>query len=333
MALLSLTYELLSHRTIIDGELSNLKNISDEIAQHINSHLKEKANIALTLSSAPLITTTLRKSNAEFSVLQELERKSIIAERNEHWIKTKNSDDPFIQAHMSTPAAQYLKKQQELLPATYGEIFLTNAYGVMIATTGKLTTLAHAHKYWWKNGFHDGRGKSSLMIEVLIPVFRAMFWRGCPDQGRRSDHRHPEMQYQYFRAVDRCHSKIFPTQSGTNHGCADRRTYCQRRRGNAAFHKGGGSNYLFIAKRHKGINGGATVTNGGENQLVAFSPVTMTQGSEKSVSEEAKHPLITSKETKVNPGILSSLSAKKRCWPHHTRRPSTYFSSALSLPC
>ena len=182
VVLLSISYELLSRRTIIAGELINLKNISDEVALHINSHLKEKASIALTLSSAPLITTTLLKSNAEFSSLQESERKTIIAERNEHWIKTKNPDDPFIQAHMSTPAAQYLKKQQKLLPATYGEIFLTNAYGVMIATTGKLTTLAHAHKYWWKAGFHDGQGKIFLddrgfdtsvqgyVLGVVVPI-------------------------------------------------------------------------------------------------------------------------------------------------------------------
>lgn len=162
VVLFSVSYEILSRRTIIDGELTNLKNISKEIAQHINSHLNEKINIALTLSSAPLIKESLRTSNAAFSVLPESARTQIIAERNERWKKTKNPADSFIRAHMTTPVAEYFKKQQELLPENYGEIFLTNAYGVMIATTGKLTTLAHAHKYWWKASYHNGQGKIFL---------------------------------------------------------------------------------------------------------------------------------------------------------------------------
>ncbi|CAK8717643.1 PAS domain S-box-containing protein [Candidatus Electrothrix laxa] len=180
--LLSVSYEILSRRTFIDNELTNLKNISNEIALHINSHLNEKTNIALTLSSAPLIKESLRTSNAEFSSLPELERNQIIAESNDRWEKTKDPTNPFIRDHMTNPAAEYFKKQQKLLPENYGEIFLTNAYGVMIATTGKLTTLTHAHKYWWKAGYHDGQGKIFLddrgfdtsvqgyVLGIVIPI-------------------------------------------------------------------------------------------------------------------------------------------------------------------
>ncbi|MCW5213705.1 hypothetical protein VU04_12485, partial [Desulfobulbus sp. TB] len=157
-----ISYELLSRRTIIDNELTNLKNISKEIALHIDSHLNEKTNIALTLSSAPLIKESLRASNAEFSALPEPTRNQIITNYNERWKKTEDPADPFIRAYMTNPTAEYFKKQQQLLPENYGEIFLTNAYGVMIATTGKLTTLAHAHKYWWKAGYHNGQGKIFL---------------------------------------------------------------------------------------------------------------------------------------------------------------------------
>lgn len=160
--LLSVSYELLSRRIIIDNELTNLKNISKEIALHIDSHLNEKTNIALTLSSAPLIKESLRTSNAEFSSLPEPTRNRIITNYNKLWEKTEDPTDPFIRAYMTNPIAEYFKKQQKFLPENYGEIFLTNAYGVMIATTGKLTTLAHAHKYWWKAGYHNGQGKIFL---------------------------------------------------------------------------------------------------------------------------------------------------------------------------
>ena len=325
VVLLSVSYELLSHRTIIDGELSNLKNISDEIAQHINSHLKEKANIALTLSSAPLITTTLRKSNAEFSALQEPERKTIIAERNERWIKTKNPDDPFIQAHMSNPAAQYLKKQQELLPATYGEVFLTNAYGVMIATTGKLTTLAHAHKYWWKNGFHEGRGKIFLddrgfdtsvqgyVLGVVVPI-------------RDGDQ---------IIGILKCNVNISGPLTDVI------QDFSQRNLGRIMVVRTGGlivreegitplstrvpdqivsllQTDIKGTKGTKSTKGGATVTNGAENQLVAFSPVTMTQGSEKIGFGGSKASIDHLKGNKGESWhIIISLSEKKALAASH----------------
>ncbi|MCI5161079.1 MAG: PAS domain S-box protein [Candidatus Electrothrix sp. AX5] len=317
--LLSVSYEFLSRRTIIAGELINLKNISNEIAQHINSHLKEKANIALTLSSAPLITTTLLKSNAEFSTLQEAERKSIIAERNERWIQTKNPDDPFIQAHMSNPAAQYLKKQQELLPATYGEIFLTNAYGVMIATTGKLTTLAHAHKYWWKAGFHDGRGKVFLddrgfdtsaqgyVLGVVVPI----------KDGDQTI------------GILKCNVNISGPLTDVI------QEFSQRNPGRIMVVRTGGlvvreegitplSTTVpdqIVSLLQTGTKGGATIREpitGAENQLVAFSPVTVTQGSEKIGFGGSK---VSIDHLKGNKGeswyIIISLSKKKALAASH----------------
>ncbi|MDH3347729.1 MAG: PAS domain S-box protein [Desulfobulbaceae bacterium] len=282
VVLLSVSYELLSHRTIIAGELINLKNISDEIALHINSHLKEKTNISLTLSSSPLIKTTLLKSNTAFSSLQEPERKAIIAERNERWIKTKNPDDPFIQARMTNPAAQYLKKQQELFPGNYGEIFLTNAYGVMIATTGKLTTLAHAHKYWWQASFHDGRGKIFLddrgfdtsvqgyVLGVVVPIKNG-------DQ---------------ILGILKCNINI----SGPLTDVIQK--FSQRNPGRIMIVRTGGLIVIeegitplstkvpdqivsLLQTDTKGIKGGAAITNIDKNQLVTFSPVTVTQGSKK----------------------------------------------------
>jgi PAS domain S-box-containing protein len=129
-----------------------------------------------------LIKNTLLKSNAAFAGLQEEERKQEIDGLNQRWKRTEDINAPFIQAHMSNPVAKYLKNQQAILPGMYGELFLTNAYGVMIATTGKLTTLSHAHKYWWKACWHEGQGRIFLddrgfdtsvqgyVLGVVVPI-------------------------------------------------------------------------------------------------------------------------------------------------------------------
>lgn len=182
VTMLSLGYDMLSHKIVIDKELNNIKNISNEVALHINAHLKAKAAIATTLSTAPIIKDALLISNSMFSVLPDAKRKQEIDNRNQKWIETADIRDPLIQAHMGNPVAEYLKYQQTILPGEYGEIFLTNRYGVMIATTGKLTTLAHRHKYWWVACFDDGQGRIFLddrgfdssvqgtVLGVVIPI-------------------------------------------------------------------------------------------------------------------------------------------------------------------
>jgi len=180
--LLSWAYDQLSHKTIIDSELKNIQNISEELSSHLNSHLKEHASNGLMLSSVPLIHDALVKSNSEFVVLTDEERAQEVINLNQQWREATDINDPFIQSHLTNHVATFLKSQQTLMPGRYGEIFLTNRYGVMIATTGKLTTLAHGHKYWWQAAYDDERGRTFLddrgfdasvegyVLGVVVPV-------------------------------------------------------------------------------------------------------------------------------------------------------------------
>ncbi len=181
--LLSLGYNMQSHTSALDKEKKNINAVSQEIALHVESRLKEKASLAITISSAPIIKDALQKSNSEFARLTAKNRKEEIENRNQQWKNTADINDPFIQAHMTNSVAEYLSFQQIIMPGVYGEIFLTNRYGVMIATTGKLTTtLSHAHKYWWLAAYDDGQGRIFLddrgfdasvegyVLGVVVPI-------------------------------------------------------------------------------------------------------------------------------------------------------------------
>ncbi len=180
--LLSIGYDALSRQTILDKELRSLKDLSDEMALHFDSHLKGLVSASVTLSSAPVIRNALQKRNNELAALSDEERKAVIERRDQQWRKTGDINDPFIQVHMTNPVARFLKAQQKLFPQRYGEIFLTNRFGEMIATTGKLTTLAHSHKYWWQASYDDGRGRVFLddrgfdasvegyVLGVVVPI-------------------------------------------------------------------------------------------------------------------------------------------------------------------
>jgi len=162
VGLLSWGYDTLNQQVVIEHELHNLADLADEVALHLDSHFQEKVDISLTLSTSHLIQRALQASNADLATLPEAAIAAKIEQLNQRWMASADSHDPFITPYLHNPVADYLRAQQEIMPGLYGEIFLTNRYGALVASTGKLTTLAHAHKYWWKAGYAHGEGKIFL---------------------------------------------------------------------------------------------------------------------------------------------------------------------------
>jgi len=180
--LLSSMFYIQYSKIVREKNIETNESIAEELAAHLSSHIEEQARIALTLSSAPIIREALLVSNEEFSAFSDEERAQEVDSLNEQWKNTSDVNDPFIQAHMTNQVAEYLRLQQMILPGLYGEIFLTNRYGAMIATTGKLTTLAHVHKYWWEASYADGQGRiffddrgfdasvEGYVLGVVVPI-------------------------------------------------------------------------------------------------------------------------------------------------------------------
>nr|WP_320192663.1 PAS-domain containing protein [uncultured Desulfobacter sp.] len=180
--LFALISNFLNQRIVIERKLDDLQELSKELSQHIGSQLKDKAKIALTLSSSPLIKNALVQSNQEFANLSKTKRNALIEALNQRWKDSHDVNNPFVQAYLTNPVARHLKNQQALFPGMYGEIFLTNFYGTMISSTGKLTTLAHSHKYWWKASYGNGDGRIFLddrgfdtsvdgyVLGIVVPV-------------------------------------------------------------------------------------------------------------------------------------------------------------------
>jgi len=160
----------------------NTQHLADDAARHIEFHLEERVKIATILASAPILLQALAESNDKFAALSDGERKEKIVLLNKRWKESSDPNAPFIQDYMTNPVANFFKKQQTTFPKEYGEIFLTNRYGIIIATTNKLTTLAHVHKYWWLASYADGKGRiffddrgydtsvEGYVLGIVVPV-------------------------------------------------------------------------------------------------------------------------------------------------------------------
>lgn len=182
LTILSVTYSRFSYDEVITKELEVIRGSVVDSANYIEIELMNKLSLSKTLSCAPIVTDTLLKSNEKYHRLSLKEQKKKIVTLNKRWKSAKNIDDAFIKEYLNNPLSKYLKEQQDLLPGVYGEIFITNSYGTMIATTGKLSTLAHAHKYWWKESYDNGKGKvffddrgfddsvQGYVIGIVVPI-------------------------------------------------------------------------------------------------------------------------------------------------------------------
>ena len=178
----SIIYSYWSYQDTMEDEQTKLISTVKSTAHLIELELYEKLSITKTIGSAPIIFETLINSNNRYKLLSETQQQNKIKQLNSRWKEAKDADDSFIKPYLNNPLALYLKYQQKVLPGVYGEIFITNRYGAMVATTGKLSTLAHAQKYWWKEGYNNGKGRvffddrgfdksvKGYVVGVVIPI-------------------------------------------------------------------------------------------------------------------------------------------------------------------
>jgi len=144
--------------SIIKSEFMYTKSIANVISENIDQLLHEKIKTAVTLANTPIIRKGVETSNHFYANLPSEKRKESIKLLNKKWKSTKDSADNFIIKFTDNKISRFLKDQQAILKGEYGEIFLTNKFGALVASTSKLSTFAHGHKYWWLGSYDNGEG-------------------------------------------------------------------------------------------------------------------------------------------------------------------------------
>ena len=182
----SFTLYNFSYNTNLNSQFMYTKSVADEISSDINFLLFEKVKTALTLANTPIIKKALETSNLSYSDLSVEKRKESIKLLNEKWISTKDPTDNFILRFTDNKVSAFLKNQQRILKGEYGEIFLTDKFGALVASTAKLSTLAHGHKYWWVRAYNNGEGAiffddrgyddsvGGYVLGLVVPVRKGM---------------------------------------------------------------------------------------------------------------------------------------------------------------
>jgi len=158
LILLSVTVYKFNYDAILKSQAKHTQSIVYEVSSDIDLLLHEKVNTALTLANTPILKNELETSNLSYANLSDEKRKESIKLLNEKWRSTKEPTDSFILKFTDNKTSRFLKDQQAVLKGEYGEIFLTNKFGALVASTAKLSTFSHGHKYWWLGSYNNGEG-------------------------------------------------------------------------------------------------------------------------------------------------------------------------------
>ncbi|MFA5251286.1 MAG: ATP-binding protein [Phycisphaerae bacterium] len=136
--------------SIGESSTSLAAGILDTIDRSIYDRIEEFQACAASLK----LQTFIKVSNEEFGKLSDLQ--AYIAREDKQWISVpKETVTAFMQELASSEPAEELKQKLKFYEEKYGykvfgEVFVTNKFGVNIAQTGKTTDYYQADEQWWQ---------------------------------------------------------------------------------------------------------------------------------------------------------------------------------------
>ncbi|NLJ79457.1 MAG: diguanylate cyclase [Firmicutes bacterium] len=183
VAVLTFFMTVHNREVLVSNTLKNNQDIVAAIAISLNNYLDELAKTTQTLATSQTIKESVRESNHQAGLLDKSQRTAKIEDLNARWISIEDPDHSLFQEYLSNPIALFLREQKDVIPDLYGEIFLTNKFGALVASTKRLTTFSHGEKYWWLAAYNEGEGNiffddrgydlsvEDFVLGLTVPVY------------------------------------------------------------------------------------------------------------------------------------------------------------------
>ncbi len=165
-------------------EMETAQKVVTHEAHLMNQRIERLLMLSKTLAKSPFLIEKLQASNQQYAGFSSESINHAIQKLDLQW-RESSETSKFVSSYLQNPTSSFLKRMQSVFPQGYGEIFVTNAFGEMIGTTGKLTTLAHKPKYWWQGTFNNGTPRvfiddrgfdfsvRDFVVGVVVPVLNS----------------------------------------------------------------------------------------------------------------------------------------------------------------
>lgn len=167
---------------VIPDTTQTIVSIQETKAERLRLETDSKLSELNELGNDLQIQQFLIDSNQEFANIDNVSL--LIDERNNDWTSVdKDEVTPFMTELINNDVSELLRKiisedKKETKDFVYEEIFITNAYGVNVAQSGKTTDYKQDDELWWNmalqtgfsyiSGYDESAGVHSLDISLRI---------------------------------------------------------------------------------------------------------------------------------------------------------------------
>jgi signal transduction histidine kinase len=181
LLVITLGYYLVSRDDSLDQVAAELGDIGRRTATNLEQLIIARVRVVETLARHPGLRHAIAEDPAGVAGLDPAARRQRLAALDARW-RQAGAADPFVTAYLTGPAAALLRRHATAVPADYGELFVTDRFGALVGATGRLTTFAHGHKYWWRAAHAGGDGRvflddrgfddsvGDIVLGVVVPV-------------------------------------------------------------------------------------------------------------------------------------------------------------------
>jgi signal transduction histidine kinase/ActR/RegA family two-component response regulator len=181
VALASLTwitgaYAIRASRAALEGSIeASAAKLATEVIDEIDRALHGRAQQWQVYGRTPRVQEVLAASNRRFETLRD--REAQIAEADRAWSASGPGErTPLMSELIDNPLSAELRAQLDALERlsgypVYGEVFITNRYGVNAAQTGRTSDYRQDDEEWWKRARDDGVYIADVEYDESAGVF------------------------------------------------------------------------------------------------------------------------------------------------------------------
>ena len=178
-------YVFISTTTILrQGLDSQLTEHTDEAALSVGALFNEQIGLLKAFSLNNVLEEGVEAADETYTgdaaaIQAELDAKDAQWRAAD---EANNNSDPLVQEHLSNQAAFELLEFRQALP-NHVEVFITDVYGGLVASTNRTSDYYQADEDWWQAAYNDGRGgvymsepefdesAGALAVKIALPIY------------------------------------------------------------------------------------------------------------------------------------------------------------------
>lgn len=176
---LSLGY-LWGSRIIKNSIGTDYLKLAQLISASIDQMIGAEVNKLESYVTSPFWVSAINESNLKYQSTPQKNIQQYLVDMDKRWIPA-SLDDPLIKEYLNSLMSERLRAL-EAADKSIREIFITDKYGGLVASSGKTTDFYQADEAWWQSAFAAGKGKeyigdiswdessNSLSIVFAVPI-------------------------------------------------------------------------------------------------------------------------------------------------------------------